>query len=344
MYRLIFTLFLLLILPLVSEGAVVLQYHHVSTESPAVTSISPGQFENHLKIIEEEGFRVIPLPEMLEMINQKPWRNEKVVSVTFDDAYHSIYENAFPLLRKRGWPFTVFVSTAYVGTNASYYLSWQQLREMQAHGATIANHTHSHLHMLRKPATLSDKAWLARLEGDIRQAQTLLTTHLSAAPELFAYPYGEYNLQILQLISELGYKGFGQQSGALGPSLDQRLLPRFPMSGQYGASESLREKLYTLALPVTSPATEPLVEKHNPPQLSLTTEAGLSLELLSCYGPGGRLPVETKGNHFSTRALQPLQPGRSRYNCTLPAGDGYFYWFSQLWITPMPDGSWYPEL
>lgn len=44
-----------------ADSAVVLQYHHVSADTPASTSVSPEQFERHLEYLAENGFNVRPL-------------------------------------------------------------------------------------------------------------------------------------------------------------------------------------------------------------------------------------------------------------------------------------------
>jgi biofilm PGA synthesis lipoprotein PgaB len=50
------------------QHAVVLLYHHVSEDTPASTSISPGQFAKHLDYLDQEGFVVMSLPAMLDAL------------------------------------------------------------------------------------------------------------------------------------------------------------------------------------------------------------------------------------------------------------------------------------
>ena len=80
---------------------VILQYHHVNSDTPAVTSISPQGFEAHLTLIESQGFQVISLETMINRIKQGMAFKTKTLAITFDDNYRSIYENAFPLLKQR---------------------------------------------------------------------------------------------------------------------------------------------------------------------------------------------------------------------------------------------------
>ena len=330
-----------------ADAGVVLLYHHVDEGTPAVTSIAPDQFNRHLDIIEDEGFTVLPLDELVRRsMDPSPARrkfDEKIVAITFDDAYRSIYTTAFPNLRARGWPFTLFVATRLVEQKTPHYLTWDELTEMSRHGATIANHTDSHTHMIRHLETESADAWKERITGELLTAKGLLAEH-GLDSNLFAYPYGEYNDETLNLVDDLGMIGFGQQSGAIGPHSNPRLLPRYPLAGVYVDEAAFRDKLRSLPLPVLHPSIAPLVSDNvKPPlELSFVTDA-INLSRLTCYGPGGLMALsETSNTQVLATPLEEVSVGRTRYNCTLPKGNR-FYWFSQLWIRKKDDGTWYYE-
>ena len=161
--------------------------------------------------IANAGLKVVPLAELIAK-PQIP--NDNRVAITFDDAFNNLLGVAIPTLNDYGWPYTIFVATEFVGQNS--YLSWDQLRDMEQNGGSIGNHTHSHLHMVRKLEGESHAEWLTRLEEEITRSQSLLEANLRNPQNHFACPYGEYNLEILELIDRLGFIGFGQQSGAIG--------------------------------------------------------------------------------------------------------------------------------
>ncbi len=340
------------------KSGVVLLYHHVDHDTPPITSIAPDQFERHLEILEQDGFTILPLAE-LEQRSRQQMSTEKLAAITFDDAYISIYETAYPKLKARGWPFTIFVATGYVENGNPLYLTWAQLREMYENGASIENHTHSHAHLIRRQPTETPDNWRDRVSSEIVRAQRELTGR-GFNPTAFAYPYGEYNAAILEIVAELGLRGYGQQSGAIGPYSHPLLLPRFPLAGIYAGETALIDKIRSLPMPVTFPDIEPLVEDDLRPALTLNfvsrrmdasgnndVEDAIDDDLdparLTCYGPGGLL-VRTRqtASRIVVTPTEDIGIGRSRYNCTLPA-DGRYYWFSQLWIRKRPDGSWYPE-
>ena len=329
------------------EAGVVLLYHHVDEDTPAITSIAPDQFNRHLDIIEAEGFTVLPLDELVKRSmatsNGSEKSDEKIVAITFDDAYRSIYTTAFPNLQARSWPFTIFVATNLIEAKNPHYLTWAQLTEMSMHGATIANHTSSHTHMIRRLETETTDQWKGRMTKELLTAKRLLVKH-GLDSNLFAYPYGEYDEETLNLVADLKMIGFGQQSGAIGPHSNPLLLPRYPLAGIYVGETAFRDKLRSLPLPVLHPEVEPTVSDNLKPVLELSfLEDTINLSRLACYGPGGLMALsETHSLNVLATPTKAVSVGRTRYNCTLPKGNR-FYWFSQLWIRKENDGSWYDE-
>jgi len=327
-------------------SAVVLQYHHVDVGTPPITSISPTNFAAHLQYLDDNSFNILPLNEIDEALKNGKELPGKVIAITFDDAYVSIYTEAYPLLRLKNLPFTIFVATDLVGSSRRY-LNWQQLAEMSEHGALVANHTQSHLHLLRLLDGESHEEWRLRISHEITGAQLEIEKHLGELPKLFAYPYGEYSLNILALVADLGYTGFGQQSGAMGADSNFLALPRFPIAGIYADLKSFRTKTNTLAMPIHPINIESLLEPGNfRPELKLDfTEGNWRTAELTCYGPGGKMNIEAiNAKTFQALPIADVPVGRTRYNCTMPSNQPErYFWYSQPWIRKKDDGTWYPE-
>ncbi|HKI73107.1 MAG TPA: polysaccharide deacetylase family protein [Pseudomonadales bacterium] len=324
----------------------ILQYHHVADDTPYITSIAPERFAAQVTWLADHHFEIWPLEKLVRTVRQGNPTPDHVAAITFDDAYASIYTRAFPLLKERGWPFTIFVATKFVNGRPEDYLSWDELKEMQTAGATIGNHTYDHRHLIRRDPGESYDAWHKRVADDIDKAAREIEAHLGTAPKLFAYPYGEYDADVMQIVEEKGYIGFGQESGAFGPGDLFGALPRFPMGGDYSSMDTFPNKVNTLPLPIHMVFTNPLVGDNLRPSLTLEfTKKDLRLDQLVCYGPGGRTDLtQTSSTTFVARNKTSIPIGRSRYNCTMPVqGTDRYYWFSQMWIRKEPDGSWYPE-
>lgn len=335
--------------PYESDHAVILIYHHVSADTPPSTSVTPAQFESHLEFLADEGFNVLPLTEIANALAEKRPLPPKSIAITFDDGYRSVYEEALPRLRARGWPFALFVATDAIDRGAPPYLTWDHLRELSHLGATVLNHSSSHDHLVRRRLGESESGWRRRVREDIEAAERRLDEELSDSPKLFAYPYGEFTAELEDIVADLGYVGFGQQSGPAGWTSDINHLPRFPVARAYADVDALRDKLYSRPIPVTVLEPDSRLLPGDPvrPELRLEVPEGpYRRSAMRCY-VAGQPPADVSwdGDIVTVRSKEALGAGRSKYNCTMPSTteSGVYHWYSHLWIKPNVDGSWYAE-
>lgn len=334
-----------------ADSGVVLQYHRISDDGPAVTRTSVEEFTDHLRLIERLGFVVLPLADLVNAVCDPGSEHGSALAITFDDAHISVYEKAWPLLRTAGLPFTVFVNTAAVDESHAGTMSWEQLRELAAQGATLGNHGVDHHHLIRNRSGREESAWRQWVVEQVTRAQQRIDQELGPQPPVFAYPYGEYDLSTTRVLAELGYPAFGQQSGAFDCHSDLQALPRFPVSGSYANSESVELKLATLPFPLSPSRVEPLQSAaNNPPELRLQLsghDAAFDGGAVNCFATGqGPIPVrwDPQQRLLTAQAPQPLPTGRSRYNCTVRNRvQQRYHWFSQPWFIPALDGSWPSE-
>lgn len=336
-----------------ADGAVVFMYHHVDRETPAATSVAPAQFAAQLEHLEREGFAVLPLLAVLDALRHGRGLPPKAVALTFDDGYSSVLSQALPELERRGWPFTVFVSTQPADHAYGGYLTWEQLRELRAAGATFGNHTRTHAHLVRRLNDESSQQWRARVTTEIRGAQERLIAELdSAVIPVLAYPYGEYTADLKTVVSELGLYAMGQHSGALGADTDWLAAPRFPVATGFDSLDEFAARAIARALPVRESGAEKhvLAGDESSPPLRLTLGGGdFRRAELACYASNqGRMRLEwldVERGLFEIRPNRPLAPGRTKYNCTAPSASeaGVYYWHSHLWMKRNADGTWYSE-
>ncbi|MEN8007399.1 MAG: polysaccharide deacetylase family protein [Candidatus Krumholzibacteriota bacterium] len=328
----------------VPSHAVALIYHHVDTGTPASTSLSPELFGEHLDYLVSNGYRALPLAALVDSLRNGGTVPDRTVAFTFDDGYRSVYTEAFPRLRELDWPFTVFICPDAVDHGRGPVLTWDQLREMADAGATVANHGMFHHHLQRRGAGEADQAWRDRIRGELLAAQERISREMGIAPALFAYPYGEFDEDLREIIRDLGWAAFGQQSGPMGNESDFTRLPRFPMAGPFAAMETFGDKVGSLPLPVmaASPASPHIALAAGPedrkPNLRLTLGAGdyrsgQVAAFASGQGAAELTWVDREAGILEVRARQALPTGRSRYNITAPATDGRrYYWYSHTWI------------
>jgi len=322
--------------------AVVFMYHRFGESEYPSTSVTVEQFRAHLDYLDSAGFHVWPLGKLVTALKKGYPVPDNTVAISVDDAYESVYTRAYPLLKSHGFPFTVFVSTAAVDRKLPAFMSWGQMREMARHGASYANHSVSHAHLLQRKPGESDANWKLRIRGELTRAQARLHQELgddvNESPRLFAYPYGEYDTALAGLVNEMGYVAFGQESGAIGLPFDPRALPRYPINEHFAEQREFELKANTLALPIASvdpwdPTTTPAAGE---PRLRVTLQAAdwLRPAALNCYFQGRKVDLhwQADGRTFSLTEPDSLPAGRTRYNCTARRSDGRYAWYSHLFI------------
>lgn len=325
------------VLPVFASGeAVIFMYHRFGESKYPSTNIKLNQFEAHLSYLEKKGYNVWSLSKIVNYMLEGRAIPNKTVALTIDDAYKSIYTEAFLRLKEKKFPFTVFVNTASIDSKSKSYMSWDEMREMKLFGAEFANHSITHDYML--PNGSEDKfQWQKRLKDELEGAQKRLQEELgkdtNENPKIFSYPFGEYSEQTAEFIQSLGYIGVTQTSGAIDSHSDTKALPRFPMAEAFADIDSFVLKLKTLPLPIKEISSkEPLVSSKNPPMLSI--ELSKEIKNLNCYLSNGEaLSLEwiskTKVNVIAKKRLQ---SPRDKYTCTAKADSDRWYWYSHLWI------------
>jgi peptidoglycan/xylan/chitin deacetylase (PgdA/CDA1 family) len=317
--------------------AVILQYHHISTATPPVTSISPADFRVHMEYLRDNGFTVLALETVVQALRNDQPLPDRTAVLTFDDGYASVHEAAFPLLRELGWPFTIFVTAGLITSNPNLYASWEQLREMAAAGATLANHTVSHPYFLNREPGEDDARWLQRIEREITEAEDLIASETGQSHRLLAYPYGEYDPAIQALVTRLGYVGIAQHSGPINGSSDFTALPRFPFSGIYASMNSYPVKVNSLAFDLTVSYPDSPVTAAAAPEAVLDFNGDYRLDALACFNNDEPMQVVVHNAATQQYRIKPQRGNstrRFRYNCTAPGSEGRYYWYSVPWVNP----------
>ena len=130
-----------------ADSAVVFMYHRFGESAYPSTSITLAQFESHLKELADGGYTVMGVSEILAALRRGDPLPERTVGLTVDDAFLSVYRQAWPRLKAAGFPFTLFVATDPADRGSGDYMNWDQIREMADAGVAIGAHTASHPHM-----------------------------------------------------------------------------------------------------------------------------------------------------------------------------------------------------
>jgi len=189
-------------------GPTVLCYHIVESPADPRMEIGRDQFRQQMRYLAVTGYNVIPLKWAYEYaMGKRASLPPRSVVITFDDGWRSAYTEVFPEMKRRHFPFTLFIYPNIVG-KTSRAVTWKQIKEMSDWGADIQSHSYSHPFLTRRRhLNVGDKQyadWLAReLEGSRKELE-----HETGKPVQFlAYPYGDYDHYLAAAVARSGYLG-----------------------------------------------------------------------------------------------------------------------------------------
>jgi peptidoglycan/xylan/chitin deacetylase (PgdA/CDA1 family) len=217
----------------------ILCYHNV-TEPPGsarfkLLYVSPDKFDRQMWMMRRLGLRGVSVGEGVRRLNDGNSRG--CVALSFDDGYADTLTTAAPLLKRYGFTATCYVVSGALGTynrwDAEYLqerktlMTREQVEQWVSAGMEVGSHTSSHprLHQLHKEQALQE----------INESRTTLCNLLGAPVEHFAYPFGQFADETVELVRHAGYlSAVTVLHGVARASDDRYRLPRILVDGEKG--------------------------------------------------------------------------------------------------------------
>lgn len=178
-------------------------YHHIEPSNVAAENktsnlnVDAGIFETQMKYLNDNGYKNLSAEELVSALTSKQQLGKAVV-VTLDDGYEDNYIYAYPIAKKYNMKLSLMIPTGLMANSG--YLSWDQLKEMKNSGLVFAyNHTWSHYS--------AGGSNTEKIDWEIVTAQKQLDDNLGKTGRIFAYPYGSYGQNVINILIREGFSG-----------------------------------------------------------------------------------------------------------------------------------------
>ena len=210
-----------------ATGATLLIHHRVGGGTADELDLPVASLEEQLDVLVDGGHDVVALDTALDRLAAGD--PSPSVVLTFDDGFQDVFAAAWPMLRERSLPFTVYLTAGLVGedmrwegsTSASQgaaALTWDEVGEMHGSGlCTVGNHTWDHA----GPDTVD--------EGQLDRCSELIARRLGEPPRHFAWTWGVEVPRLRSAIEERFRSAATGQLGRNEPGSDAHALRRVPV-------------------------------------------------------------------------------------------------------------------
>lgn len=202
----------------------IIALHGIQPDPVGRYEVSTSNFEYLLSLLKSNGYKTITFTDLLNYLDYGISLPDKAVIITSDDGYQSVYQYAFPLLKKYGYTMTLFLSTGYIGESETdrrkdefnrknptlptrSMLIWPEVQEMAKYGIEFQSHgvTHTNFLNLDKEDSLNE----------LLVSKSTIESHIHKPVFIIAWPFSGYDKSDLELLNVAGYRGAAIYGGGV---------------------------------------------------------------------------------------------------------------------------------
>ncbi len=206
--------------------------HRINDPRHSYTNTSTKELGYYLSYVKNHGYKAVKLSTLAKRMEKKQNINKYVV-FTIDDSFKSFYKNGLPLFIKYRVPFTLFVYTQATTRHWGDFMSWKQVKNCAKYGELgVHSWAHPHLPLLTKQ----------QIENDTEKAIDAFKKYTGYVPDMYAYPYGEFNSSIKKTMKKYFKIIANQNPGAIDLTTPVDNLDRIALTGRVNIAKKLRLK------------------------------------------------------------------------------------------------------
>lgn len=217
-----------------NANAHIFVYHRFGDIKHASTNTTLKELEKEFKYFKDNGYEVVKLSKIVERINSKKEVPDNWVALTIDDSYKSFYENGLPIFKKYNYPFSLYVYVKATQQRYGDFMSWKEIKEASKYGE-IGLHSYSHPHLT--------KISLDKVKQDTKKSLEIFEKNLGFKPKSYAYPYGEYNQKVQDVIKSFNFDYIlNQNTGTVTKNSNVYDINRIALVGKVNLEQKLKYK------------------------------------------------------------------------------------------------------
>lgn len=189
-----------------ADGVPILLYHRFGPTVADGMTIKTSVFESHLKYLKENGYTVIPLRQLVDWLRGAgPKPPAKSVVIVEDDAHKSVYTDMAPLVKRYRVPVTIFIYPSAI-SNASYAMTWEQLRELKKTGLfDFQSHSYWHPNFKKDRKKMTPAEFDKSTTMQLTKSKERIERELQVKVDMLAWPFGIYDDDLLRRAKAAGY-------------------------------------------------------------------------------------------------------------------------------------------
>lgn len=188
-----------------------------------ITRVTPNQFARQIEYAHNKGYKFLTAVDYAAQSDKNNY-----LCLTFDDGYESIFNYAFPILKKYSIPATVFINPVYVGQLNTWdinlgwlrfnHLYWDQIKKLSNFGWEIGSHGLTHTDLTRL-----DKG---DLQEELVYSKKLIEKKIHHHVRSISYPFGNVNVDVCAESINCGYQYGFSMSQYLPGQYEKMCIPR----------------------------------------------------------------------------------------------------------------------
>ena len=207
----------------------ILLYHRFGPVVADSMTIQTTVFESHLKYFIAHNYTVIPLRQVVDFyLKNGPRPPARSVVIVADDGHKSVYTDMFPLIKKYRVPVTLFLYPSAI-SNASYAMTWDQLREMKNSGIVeFQSHSFWHPNFIKDKKRLKEAEYEKSVNMQMTKSKETIEKELNVKVNMLAWPFGIYDDDLIKTAIKWKYiAAFTIERRHTGSSDNIMILPRY---------------------------------------------------------------------------------------------------------------------